>query len=81
MSMQTGRVKWFDAKKGFGFITTDAGDVFVHHSAIQCNGYKTLNEGDLVEFTAVAAPKGRKADMVRVRVLTSAAEPLKRFHD
>ena len=49
--MVTGKVKWFNAEKGYGFLTTDAGeDVFVHYSAIQCEGYKTLEEGQAVSF-------------------------------
>ena len=57
-----GRVKWFDARKGYGFIARDSGgDVFVHYSAIQANGFKTLNEGQAVEFDVVQGPKGLQA--------------------
>ena len=64
--MASGKVKWFDNKKGFGFILGDAGqDVFVHHSAIQSTGYKTLNEGESVTFEIVASDKGPKAENVQ----------------
>jgi len=57
-----GRVEWFDNRKGFGFIGRDDGpDVFVHHTAIVGEGYKTLNEGDTVEFEIVQGPKGPQA--------------------
>jgi len=61
--MAQGTVKWFSDQKGFGFITTedDQDDVFVHHSAIQGAGFKTLNEGDRVEFEVVEGPKGKQA--------------------
>jgi len=63
--MASGRVKWFDNKKGFGFIAQDSGqDVFVHFSSIQGKGYKTLNEGDEVIFEVVASDKGLKAQNV-----------------
>ena len=52
--MVTGKVKWFNAEKGYGFITTDEGkDVFVHYSAIQIDGFKTLDDGDAVSFEVV----------------------------
>ena len=57
-----GTVKWFNADKGFGFIARDGGeDVFVHHSAIQSDGYRTLNEGQRVEFTIEQDVKGPRA--------------------
>jgi CspA family cold shock protein len=60
--MARGTVKWFNDSKGFGFITSDAGeDVFVHYSAIQAGGFRTLAEGDMVEFETEAGPKGPKA--------------------
>ena len=56
----TGTVKWFNAEKGYGFLTTDAGeDVFVHFSAIQIDGYKTLNEGQRVSFEVVSTDRGQ----------------------
>jgi len=62
----SGRVKWFNAEKGYGFIAqADGEDVFVHHSAIQMNGYRTLQEGQAVEFEIVQGPKGLQAAEVR----------------
>ena len=60
--MASGRVKWFDNKRGFGFIAQASGkDIFVHHSSIQGPGYKTLLEGELVTFDVVNSDKGPKA--------------------
>ena len=60
--MAHGKVKWFSNQKGYGFITPENGnDVFVHHSAIQGDGYKTLKEGQEVEFDIVKGPKGEQA--------------------
>jgi cold shock protein len=62
----SGTVKWFNDSKGFGFITPEDGskDCFVHHSAIQADGFKSLAEGDRVEFDMVDEPKGPKAQNV-----------------
>jgi CspA family cold shock protein len=61
-----GTVKWFNAAKGYGFITPESGeDVFVHFSALQMDGYKSLNEGQAVEFDVVKGPKGLQASAVR----------------
>jgi cold shock protein len=60
--MASGKVKWFNESKGFGFITGDDGkDVFVHYSSIEGNGFKTLAEGDSVTFEVENGPKGPKA--------------------
>lgn len=63
-----GSVKWFSNQKGYGFITPEKGgkDVFVHHSSIQMDGYKTLDEGQLVEFEVTQGPKGEQASDVRI---------------
>ena len=63
---QTGTVKWFNNAKGFGFITMDdrPDDIFVHFRAIQGDGYRSLNEGQEVEFTLVEGPKGLQAEEV-----------------
>ena len=64
--MASGKVKWFDNKKGFGFIAQEAGqDVFVHHTAILGQGFKTLNEGEVVNFEIVESAKGLKAQNVQ----------------
>jgi CspA family cold shock protein len=64
--MASGKVKWFDNKKGFGFIAQDSGqDVFVHHTSITGAGFKTLNEGDEVSFDVVPSDKGLKAQNVQ----------------
>ena len=63
--MAQGTVKWFNDKKGFGFIISDTGkDVFVHHSVIEGEGYKSLKEGDKVQFEIVQGPKGEQATKV-----------------
>jgi cold shock protein len=63
----TGTVKWFNADKGYGFIQQeDGGDVFVHFSAIQSSGYRSLNEGQEVEFEVQQGPKGLQAANVRL---------------
>ncbi|MBI3618040.1 MAG: cold-shock protein [Candidatus Omnitrophica bacterium] len=60
--MARGTVKWFNNQKGYGFISTEAGkDVFVHHTAIQGSGYKSLEEGQTVEFEVTSGPKGDQA--------------------
>ena len=63
--MAKGKVKWFSNEKGYGFITPESGnDLFVHHSVIQGEGYKTLNEGQEVEFEITQGPKGEQATKV-----------------
>jgi CspA family cold shock protein len=63
--MARGKVKWFNNQKGYGFITPESGnDVFVHHSAIQGEGYKSLEEGQEVEFEITKGPKGEQATNV-----------------
>ena len=64
--MAQGTVKWFNAEKGYGFIAVDGGqDVFVHYSAIQMDGYKSLEEGQRVEFDVAPGRKGEEAQNVR----------------
>jgi len=64
--MAKGKVKWFNDSKGFGFIEADGADkdIFVHHTAIQADGFRSLNEGEEVEFELVPGPKGPKAEKV-----------------
>jgi CspA family cold shock protein len=70
--MAHGTVKWFNEQKGFGFITQESGpDVFVHYSAIDGSGFKSLHEGDEVEFTVTQGPKGPQAQAVK-KVTTGA---------
>jgi len=66
--MATGKVKWFNDQKGYGFIERDGGgeDVFVHYSGITGDGYRSLEEGAVVEFEVVQDPKGPRADKVKV---------------
>jgi len=66
IKMPEGKVKWFNDSKGFGFIEQEDGkDIFVHHSAIQGEGFKSLSEGDRVSFDVVKGPKGPAAENVR----------------
>ncbi|MCP4147368.1 MAG: cold shock domain-containing protein [bacterium] len=63
--MARGKVKWFNAKKGYGFIATDNGDdIFVHHNEIKADGFRTLDEGQEVEFEVTTGPKGDHATTV-----------------
>ena len=65
--MTQGTVKWFNAEKGFGFITVDDGqDVFVHYSSIEMSGFRVLEEGQAVEFTVGSGQKGPQAESVRL---------------
>lgn len=66
--MAQGTVKWFNAEKGYGFIAVDGSndDVFVHYTAIDSAGFRSLEEGQKVEFTITQGPKGQQADGVRV---------------
>lgn len=65
--MATGTVKWFNAEKGYGFISREGGsDVFVHYSAIEGRGYRSLEEGQQVEFEVTTGPKGDQAQNVRL---------------
>lgn len=64
--MSSGKVKWFNNKKGYGFIALDSGqDVFVHHTSILGGGYKTLNEGEMVMFEPIKSDRGLKAQNVQ----------------
>jgi len=64
--MATGKVKWFNDQKGFGFISSEQGkDVFVHHSVIEGQGFRTLQDGETVEYEAEEGPKGSKATRVK----------------
>ena len=74
MAQYAGTVKWFNNAKGFGFLGRDEGaDVFVHYSSIQTDGYKSLKEGDMVEFDVIQGEKGPQADQVR-RLAEAAAQ-------
>lgn len=75
-TMATGTVKWYNSTKGFGFITPDDGenDVFVHQTAIQCDGFRFLNEGERVDFDVVSTDRGVQA----VNVTGVAGAPLER---
>ncbi|MEA2261427.1 MAG: cold shock protein [Acidobacteriaceae bacterium] len=65
--MEEGTVKWFNDAKGFGFLSRQSGeDVFVHHTAIQSNGFRSLQEGQAVRFDVVKGPKGWQAEKVEV---------------
>jgi len=65
MEKETGKVKWFNNAKGYGFIERSTGDdVFVHHTAIQMSGFRTLTEGDKVSFNVTRGPKGLQAENV-----------------
>jgi CspA family cold shock protein len=74
--MATGKVKWFNDQKGFGFIASDQSgkDIFVHHTVIQAEGFRTLQDGETVEYEAEDGPKGMKATLVR-RVPAPVAAP------
>lgn len=75
MSQYLGSVRWFNNAKGYGFLGRDGGpDVFVHYSAIQADGYKTLKEGDPVEYDVIQGNQGPQADHVR-RVKTKSNDP------
>jgi CspA family cold shock protein len=64
--MAQGTVKWFNADKGYGFIAVDGGrDVFVHHSSIQADGYRSLEQGQRVEFEITQSDRGPQADLVK----------------
>ena len=72
--MPTGRVKWFDNKKGFGFVQGESGDdVFIHFSAIKTDGFRTLKDGEMVRYEIIQGPKGLMARDVQ-RVLEETAD-------
>jgi CspA family cold shock protein len=73
--MATGKVKWFNDQKGFGFITSEQGgkDIFVHHSVIEGQGFRTLQDGESVDYEAEDGPKGMKATRVRRAILAAQA--------
>lgn len=72
--MPEGRVKWFNAAKGYGFIDGgDGGDIFVHYSVIQKDGYRTLREGEAVDYEVVQGPKGLQAVNVQPAAVTQQA--------
>ena len=72
-SMAKGKVKWFNAEKGFGFIEREGDtDVFVHYSAIQSKGFRTLNEGDVVEFDVEPGKNGKGPQAANVNVVEAA---------
>jgi cold shock protein len=75
--MATGKVKWFNDQKGFGFIATEkeGKDIFVHHTVIDGQGFKTLNDGEVVEYEYEEGPKGMKATKVK-RVAETADHPV-----
>ena len=75
--MHQGKVKWFNDQKGFGFISaaSDGKDVFVHHSVIEGHGFRTLQDGEPVEYEAESGPKGIKATMVRRATADAAVDP------
>jgi CspA family cold shock protein len=76
--MPRGNVKWFNDAKGYGFIQSEGvdADIFVHHTAIRCEGFRTLKEGEDVEFELVDGPKGPKADsVIRVQAPQGASAP------
>jgi cold shock protein len=76
--MEQGTVKWFNDAKGFGFISRQNGeDVFVHHTAIQSNGFRTLQEGQAVQFNVTRGPKGWQAENVQALYATAILATLK----